>query len=567
MNRTFSLNNVADIGQQAIQSAVAQSPAIHGIHHQATILSSSNGSNTPISMLNNSHNVVLPLTQASLAAVSSTSSFNMMHHNQHTTPNMFSINEESIMRLSNKLSSKYASSNFLADNTGCGGSGYPTKTRTQPRRRNPRNAEEFLIAAGVTDTDNFLSKGYYVGSMLNLSEITAKSFGNETQQSTNKNNSYNNQNNNSSSSSSSTMNYFKTSNGNNNNEINQLAQTETAGYMSSLKRRNSIQDTNSVSMANLAYQPAFAGKTNGHGRPKLYAKNQLRSMTTAIVQSTTPSGPTESELDYSSLQNEGTVSNPTSGGGSDSSASPTPSLPHNQVKMGSLGPLMRAVSTLSPKNSHFFMENNSNNNNNNNNNNINTSKFSYAVNHSNEDEVDEYDEYEYLERNLGAEPDHHVNKALAISKTDQSSSLRPNTNITQVTDYFTDESASCHNEDFNTSIVNGNKMNGGFPNTFMLPATPSPSSNQYHSSNINSARSVQSQYQATFNNLTLNRLKENVNALSNNSNANLSVGGGGVNGGWDHASVTSNNSLFSGLYLINNNQKNHNNRLLEIYNK
>ena len=41
-----------------------------------------------------------------------------------------------------------------------------------PKRRTPRNAEEFLEAAGI-DSDYFVNKGYYVGSMYNLNQIQA----------------------------------------------------------------------------------------------------------------------------------------------------------------------------------------------------------------------------------------------------------------------------------------------------------------------------------------------------------------------------------------------------------
>lgn len=54
------------------------------------------------------------------------------------------------------------------------------------RRRTPRNAEEFLEAAGL-DSEKFVKKEYYVGSMYNLNEILIKESQQQQQESNDEN--------------------------------------------------------------------------------------------------------------------------------------------------------------------------------------------------------------------------------------------------------------------------------------------------------------------------------------------------------------------------------------------
>ncbi len=571
-------------------------------------------------------NIVLPLTQASLAAVSSSSSFNMHPQGIQQNTNMSSINEESmLMRMNllnngNKLGSKYASSTFLNDPSVAASNAYPTfkPTRTQPRRRTPRNAEEFLVAAGVSDPASFVNKGYYVGSMLNLSEFAAShgsmpktsvqmseqhgqviENANYPQHMIMPNGLHQSRNNaaNSSSSSSSTMNFYK--NGAallpDSNMMAMVMMPNGMSFSNGMQRRNSIHEANSLSMANLANFPSSSPIMSNNNtmmqgtssRTKLYAKNHMRSQTTAIHPI---GGQVDSELDYSSIRNEGMASNGTSGGGSDSSASPTPSLPPPLMQSqrlssgGSLGPLMRAVSTLSPSAKSNFFNLSQNGDSAMNSSPKLVSNTTNANNRSNsiDDEADEYDDYEYLERNLGAEPE-CLQKSLGqpeqSHRQNHLTNSQATTNVTHVTDYFTDESASCHNEDFSHHrLKNGANMpqfkQHDFQTSFVAAAaTPSPASlNSGHviSSNgnmpneqqlnqyVNNTNNIMHQLNGGINvqrtqlnnNMTLNRIKENNN-VSNNvnglNNLNNMLGLGG--GGWDHASVTSNNSMVSGLYF------------------
>ena len=154
MNRTFSLNNVSAVGLSPVQKSLLES---------STQLQPQ----------------VVPLTKASLAAAEKQQQqqHQQQQQQQQQEFNMNPIESESLMRMTllnsaGKLASKYASSNFLNSSDFATTTTLPTKTRTTaPRRRTPRNAQEFLQAAGVPDPEAYLTKGYYVGSMLNLSEL------------------------------------------------------------------------------------------------------------------------------------------------------------------------------------------------------------------------------------------------------------------------------------------------------------------------------------------------------------------------------------------------------------
>ena len=172
MNRTFSLNNVSEIGKGLLAGSVCNGESDDQVQHIQTQIQTT--------MTNANQNIVLPLTQASLAMAAYSNGFPQSSRSAINSSN----HDDSIMRMTlmnnaNKFNSKYASSNYLNDysnrsnlsNSGIMSQPQPQHTRTTPRRRTPRNAEEFLKASGVVDTDTFLNKGYYVGSMFNLNEI------------------------------------------------------------------------------------------------------------------------------------------------------------------------------------------------------------------------------------------------------------------------------------------------------------------------------------------------------------------------------------------------------------
>jgi hypothetical protein len=513
MNRTFSLNNVSDV----------------------------NSNQNQIANNNNINNILLPLTQASLsiaansAAISSSSSFGgpnqQMNNNNNNggQQNMSIINEEKqnnfmllnqLNRQNLKLSSKYASSNYLNDI----GSSYSTiishknttPTMTTPRRRTPRNAEEFLHAAGVKDPAQFLNKGFYVGSMFNLNELHNLSSSSQNNNSSNSNQSENNNNNvnnndnhsllnNQSCSSSSSMNYFQTPN------------------LNSLKRRSSIQDANSSSMANLNLNLNSNGTSNRV--PNSYFKHQnggvsKRAMTTAIH----------------NLHHDQDMDT----GSSDiSSASPTPSslLPQQSTQQAnhhhrggsSLGPLMRAVQTISPSAHNNSAISSS-------------SPSSNPKTHKLDAEQNDFmDDYEYLERNLGAEPKFDIKNQneLNQNKTIMAKIQNKNVNNTTNTDYFTDESASCTNDELlnhNNYKINTNNEFLQTP-SFLLPQNSSPIQTNKNNLNQNMLNNI------NYNSKQINNLKRPVNNITSNNNN---------NNNWDHQSVTSNTSIFSGLYLHSN---------------
>ena len=393
MNRTFSLNNVSE-PTNATPTTAPPPPAIAAL---AMTQAGSSASSVSTPTTNGQTRLILPLTQASLA----------LQNAAITT-------------------AKYASSNYLnhIESGPTMSIQTPQQTRTTPRRRQPRNAEEFLIAAGIVDTEQFLRKGYYVGSMVNLNDFSASGVGKSSVV-------VDQQNAQQSSSSSSSMN---------------------GGNTGSLKRRNSIHETSG--------EATTTTKSYYHRQPAAYSK--MRSMTTAIVPS----------------QEESQSSAPVS---SDSSSSPTPSTQKQPAK---LGPLMSACSAISPRSaSHDF------------------------------------DEYEFLERNFNA---HHSVKKPTI---DANNTTTTTTN-TNVTDYYTDESNSCHNEDYQPNMKNGSQ--------FIL------SEQKFR---------VYAQ--------TLNGLVESSHTsgsggggkqtpVSNNQAPNSQVA---ATTNWEHTSLASTNSLFSGLYI------------------
>lgn len=397
MNRTFSLNNVADIGNPTTTAAPNPLPSMVSQN-----ITSTNGTNSPMFSLNQP----------------SVSSFHPIN------ANMSCINEESL-RNSNKLSSKYASSNFLNESYSSTSQqpfnmiSYATARRSNgtPRRRTPRNAEEFLLAAGVADPESYLTKGFYVGSMLNLTELSKAS-------------------------------------GNNIPDKASLMLDQSNSSFNSLQRRNSVHQENMMTVLN--------GTSNRV--PKIYnsVANQ-RSATTAILVSNNndsiPSHPQEDnrELEYSVIRNNeialiSSSNPPTSGAVSDSSSASPSSLLHNRAanpsSTNNMGPLMRAVSNLSPAINTKI-------------NHTSTTTTTTTSNNSNNEEDlledDEYDDYEYLERNLGAEP----------ASIKQMSNNNPNNG------YMTMEGIKLNSTTIGFSMTQNAKMpqknvNGGVKKTTMV---------------------------------------------------------------------------------------------------
>ncbi|CAF0704892.1 unnamed protein product [Brachionus calyciflorus] len=465
MNRTFSLNNVNEVGQAVTQQQEPQ---------------------------------ILPLTQASLAMANAASA------------SSFNGNNEAVMRMnllneSSKLGSKYASSNYLNDFTR--NQFQPQQTRTTPRRRTPRNAEEFLLSQGITDPEGYLSKGFYVGSMLDLSK-----FSKPVENSQNLQNNMSKQEidlQNPSSSSSSSMNNF------------QKNQKSFFLDHNGIKRRNSVHETTSMSMANLNYigtgEHMFDNstmKSNSNKSQNYYRAlsnyNKMRSMTTNIIHDNN----TNYE-DHSDQINDGST-NGSSATGSDSSSSPTPSM---QQKINfhhsngtTLGPLMSAVSkmdnlsVISPSSSKTM-------------NNYLDQRF------NNEDD---YDDYEYLERNLGAEP--------LNSSFNQQRKKQDTTTTTNVTDYYTDESNSCHNDDvlsnqFMQQFTNQENFLNNKKNMSLAPNN----NNNNITNNLN------------INNKNINKLGNgNKNNMQMNINNNHHHQVNNNNNNWDHTSLASTNSIYSG---------------------
>ena len=579
MNRTFSLNNVSDIG---INSApkVAASPAATSVPSH------------PVFMSNQS--IVMPLTQASLAAA---------EHQLRFNPEGDSMMRMTLLNNANKFHSKYASSNYLSDYSTMNATlksnmsqqaPLPQKTRSAARRRTPRNVEEFLQANGVQDTDTYLTKGFYVGSMYNLNEL-AKSA--PSQQPPQPQHTYLSAQFNMPSNSNGfqlnpvpTSSSSSSSNGGNSaggfkNASNLFFEKDEQQF-SNMKRRNSIHESTSISMANLNFlnlvssvkstSPAAADSMN---KSSYYRNsqgyNKQRSQTTAIVQSNVPNQQQQQQYGghVSDNQLESTASNGSSAPSSDSSSSPNPlhhSSAHNQ-KPSSLGPLMSAVSKLEQDTSllsspnmrgmNGFIEQRFFGN---------TGGSGGSAGH--DDDEDDFDEYEYIERNLGAEPSPHG----LTTPTAVNTQLANTTTNTNVTDYYTDESNSCNNDNdypFNSSktlcssgpantaaadLKNGSYLNVNFTASSFSVGGITPNSQQ----TLTNGSGIMSNQQQQVNMQHFNLQQQQSTPMHQHQQM-LPVhhlhhlhhqqqqqvgcgGGGGVGGGnaWDQAS---NNSLFSGL--------------------
>jgi hypothetical protein len=630
MNRTFSLNNVSDTASllNASSTTVNESQ----INPQA---SSSN-----FSSIAPTTTTVVANTSASIATIAphkinssnpNAASIQYTLQNQqqaHLSSSSFNnSNDESSLRLTSKFNSKYASSNYLNE--------YNLLSRQtsqalqqghqKPKRRTPRNAQEFLMAAGVADPETFLNKEYYVGSMLNLSEFIS---GNNPPIA------------------------GKNSTSKNSINLNSSMASNELAYVN-LKRRNSMLDSTSVSLANLTFlNNNFSNNNNNNSNNQTTSnkingpmpnnniqsgpvgnsitRNKHRSATTAII--TLSSSSKNSELinyDSSSMTDEnpknknttghlsdGLNSNGSSSVASDTSSSPTPLLNqktstssaghqyHNQQQTlnsisnsnQQLGPLMSAVSKAGNESSLLLLssplsnKNSSNNNINNINNNIkmaNSNKIvnDYLRNHLVEQQRfdplsmdNEYDDYEYLERNFGAEP-----PGLTTTQTNKINDTTTNTNVT---DYYTDESNSCNNDDFHqhsNNVASGamirqqQKLNNPFVGHFSNASAALVNNvslnnninNLINSANTTSSSTPNSNYNNQFVNgsymtavatttannyqhpASSNLIAANSADIHSSNGARLVHGGHmlAANNGWDQASIAmSSNSLVSGLY-------------------
>ena len=530
MNRTFSLNNVSDIGK-GLTDAVTSVTA-------ADVVTSATQSHAV------NQSFVLPLTQASIALAYPEA----MHHGSFMS------------QVSGKFSAKYASSAYLSPQQ-------PHVTRTTPRRRTPRNAEEFLKASGVHDTENFLNKGYYVGSMFNLNEATVAASSSITKASTvtpsqvappslnilnaqisseaSPHQQQPSQHNPSSSSSSSSTTGFKLGG----HETPQLQQQQPD---SSIKRRSSLHETTttttSVSLANLNFLNLNSGAFVSHDVSSAsptpstaYYRNQTaynksRSHTTTSATTAAVNRPNDEHSDQPESSNGAS-----SATGSDSSSSPLPLKHHHyqqhqhqqqQQQQQHLGPLMSAVSKMGNESAH--------------------------KNHSGYDHLndgDDDDDYEYLERNLGAEPPFNSPPLLAHHHQHSRNQSQKNNN-----DYYTDESYSFgHNDDgfrqhhqqqqnkYTNSEYNvlSNTKHSSTPplttttttTTLTHPSLISGKANGYHSTKSTNNNNNNN---ATTTTTTMAALHANMNGIVTSNNGPTA---------WDHASLASTNSLFSGLKL------------------
>ena len=619
MNRTFSLNNVSNVGVNNTDNGVGVVAAAAGglpanTHQIQTTSQALNG-----------QNIVLPLTQASLAmanAAASSSSFSngfMSANSRNFNANAHQANmnaDDSMIRMTlmnnaNKFSAKYASSTYLNDY----GSPsrpmsqqhmhalpqpqQPHQTRTTPRRRTPRNAEEFLKASGVVDTQTFLNKGYYVGSMFNLNEISKNSsvmasntnlagshqtnsahhHQNQTNMlhhtenqtnlmhhrdhQTNSSHHHQNQTNllhhrqvdhmhNPSSSSSSSTTGFKL-------HHTDFKSPETHQLMSSkVQRRNSIHDTTSVSLANLNFLNINSHSINEHSPNSLNNNNNMnnldgmsvnskssyyrnssaynknRSATTAILPSNLMQNADDRDLSTQSDQRDES-SNGSSAPGSNSSSSPVPLKQHyQQSQQPHLGPLMSAVSKLESESANLSSSS--------------PSSHKNEMLHRFENDLYDDDEYEYLERNLGAEPfnspplimnQQAATKSNLETNTTATTTTTTTTN-TNVTDYYTDESYSFGNND------DGFKQQQQQQKYLNNDVNTNPSTTTA-TTLLNSAANKQMQHQQQ-------QLLHSHNHMHQNSPHVPTNGLNTLNGNnmlapttWDHTSLASSNSLFSGL--------------------
>jgi hypothetical protein len=475
MNRTFSLNNVSNVelslpNEESILEQKVQQ------------------------RMNNGPNMILPLTQATLAVATASYNnkiINNYHHHNNYNDN-FDVQSTCSHLSGNKFQTKYASSAHLNDFNNNyqhnqqtlsrdpfyqqlpkTSARYSTLTTSARRHRTPRNAEEYLQAVGVTDTEYFLNKGFYVGSMLNLNELN------------NSSSSYSANNN------SNVIRESKNSFINNNKTIDNF------------KQRGSVQEATSISMASLNFLNHFTNNNGTHQNDlnsniitspstniNSRSKNYNRSNTAGILISQQKQNQNENDSDSSTrfsnhhhhhhhhqlIDNGLVTSHSSSATPSDSSTSPTPPYSNTKetTKSNSLRPLMSALDKAehlnSPKQQQQSMNNDSkvagfiqkhcnvilnSRSGGQSNNNLNNHKDSNDLTKIPMDDPD-FDEYEFLERNFGAEPQHQIqnqNNHGTSLKKDNNSPL--NTNINE---YYTDESNSIHNEDNGYQIINNRQQ-------------------------------------------------------------------------------------------------------------
>ena len=154
--------------------------------------------------------------------------------------------------------------------------------------------------------------------------------------------------------------------------------------------------------------------------------------------------------------------------------------------------------------------------------------------HDQDQDQDDFDEYEYLEKNFGAEPPFSSNALLSQRRSlegGNSNLLENTTTNTNVTDYYTDESNSCTNDNeyqqFNSSktLCNADEALGA--------------RHQQQRQQQQQRRPLNGQY------LSVGGFEASGNASTTQLNK---LSKPSPRAAWDQASIVSNNSAFSGLY-------------------
>ena len=389
----------------------------------------------------------------------------------------------------------------------------------------------------MPDPEAYLTKGYYVGSMLNLSELAPTAPDTEmpghhphtnfmSQQ-------YSQMAPVSSSSSSSTNGCFTNNNNNNKNQSLVKHSHDDSQLSNNLQRRTSVHEATSISMANLNFLNSNFNATGKCQQGSSFMARQKssygkqRAATTAILDTDF------AEHQHETLTTTTTTTTGSSAPSSDSSSSPNPMVARAGPKVTTgLGPLMSAVTKLesvgmisSPRNGlggfieHRFFN----------------GAQGADLDHDQDQDQDDFDEYEYLEKNFGAEPPFSSNALLSQRRSlegGNSNLLENTTTNTNVTDYYTDESNSCTNDNeyqqFNSSktLCNADEALGA-------------RHQQQRQQQQQQRRPLNGQY------LSVGGFEASGNASTTQLNK---LSKPSPRAAWDQASIVSNNSAFSGLY-------------------
>jgi hypothetical protein len=169
------------------------------------------------------------------------------------------------------------------------------------------------------------------------------------------------------------------------------------------------------------------------------------------------------------------------------------------------------------------------------------------LDHDQDQDQDDFDEYEYLERNFGAEPPFSSNALLSQRRSLEganSNLLENTTTNTNVTDYYTDESNSCANDNeyqqFNSSktLCDADEAR----HQQQQQQQRRPLNGQYLSGGGDGGAAVNGHHQLQ---LRVGGFQASGNASTTQLNK---LSKPSPRAGWDQASIVSNNSAFSGLY-------------------